>query len=101
MGDNLAWNEFAEIRHGLDGEKSQTYAVACAELLRRDPTFFLRKYLKKDTKALEPGKLAYRWSDPKGRILYDEVYARRLYIATDAKERKRIGVFIDYTTSKR
>jgi hypothetical protein len=75
-GEESAWTEFKRVGSNLDGEYSQTYSVACSELLRRDPTFFLRRYLAGDTEAIVQGRKGYGWSGDQGRSLMDDIYAR-------------------------
>jgi hypothetical protein len=99
-GDDVAWSEFKKAGKDVDGEHSQTYSVACSELLRRDPTFFLRKYLFGDDESIECGRLGYEWSGDQGRLLMDEIYARRLYIADSKVERDKIMRFIYQTAYK-
>ena len=98
-GDLSAWDKFAAEANGLDGEYSQTYSVACSELLRRDPTFLLRRYLAGDPRALSAARRGYGRSGPAGRSLLDEIYARRLYIASTDLERRKIADFIDQTAT--
>ena len=99
-GDKSAWTEFKNAGSGVDGERSQVFSVACSELLRRDPTFTLRRYLKGDDEAITYSRRGYMWSarHEKGRALMDEIYARRIYIATSEPERIRIKQFIMETT---
>ena len=97
MDDFNAWKAFASLGSGLDGEHSQTYSIACAELARRDPTFYLRRYLIGDHSAILCAKKAYSWSGTRGRSVLDAVYAERLYIATNPQENKAIKTFITET----
>ena len=98
-GDLSAWDTFAAKGEDLDGEYSQTYSVACSELLRRDPTFFLRRHLAGDPRAIAPATRGYGWSGHTGRGLLDEIYARRLYIASTDSERRLISDFIGQTAT--
>ena len=97
-GSGKAWENFIKYGEGLDGEHSQIYSVACSELMRRDPTVCLRKFLQGDSRALKVGKKGFGWSGSRGREILEEVYSRRLYICSDKKERNLVGRFIDETT---
>jgi len=100
-GDLSAWKTFASYSHRpnrLDGECAETYALACSELARRDPTFYLRRYLIGDTRAIALGRNAYNFSA--SRSLLDAVYADRLYIAANEEERRQIQTFIRETTKR-
>lgn len=96
-GDLSAWREFASYAGQLDAEKGETYDVACGELLRRDPTFYLRRFLAGDLSSIPCARKGYGASGYQGRSLLDAVYAQRLYIAS-ASERRQIQSFIDLTT---
>ena len=98
LGSGRAWEDFLKNGEDLDGEYSQTYSVACSELLRRDPTVCLRKFLQGDSRALVVGKKGFGWSGRKGRELLEELYTRRLYICSDDRERNLVVRFIDETT---
>jgi len=98
-GDLSAWDNFARLGEGLDGEYSQTYSVACSELLRRDPTFLLRRYIAGDERTIAVARRGYGWSGHTGRCLLDEIYARRLYIASTNSERRRISDYIEQTAT--
>jgi hypothetical protein len=100
-GDLAAWREFASYADKVDGESAETYAVACSELARRDPTFFLRRYLAGDAIALRGGREAFGWSGDRERRLLTAVYAERLYIASTRRERQKIRAFISATTEDR
>ena len=96
-GDQAAWREFAGFANQVDGESGQTYAVACAELLRRDPTFYLRRHLAGDPNAVLCGRRAYRWAGTRGRSLLDDIYAGRIYIETEESTRRKIEEFVSAT----
>lgn len=97
-GDLAAWREFARAGYKYDGEYLETYWVACAELARRDPTFFLRRDLDHDRWAVHWGRCAYQYSDHKSRRRLDAIYAERIYIADNPGERREIEAFIRATT---
>lgn len=80
-GDSDAWAEFKRQGKDLDGEYSQTFSVACAELVTRDPTFFLRRYLAGDSSVIPFAKRANGWVGQDGRDLLNAVYDRRGAIA--------------------
>ena len=99
-GDMTAWQEFAgyENSEGMDGERSLIYSVACAELLRRDPTFLLRRYLLGDAKTLACAHRGYGWSGIEGREILNKVYGQRLAIEESKAVRNQISEFINQTT---
>ena len=104
-GDRSAWREFLKYGRNpdgtpLDGEYSQTYSVALADLAARDPTFYLRRYLNGDRAAIQMGHTAYGWAGEGGRRVLDGAYSQRLRLAGNAKERSRIQTFI-LETSRR
>ena len=88
------WRSLALHASQVDGEYAETFAVACANLVRRDPTVFLRRHLAGDADALLCGWAAFGW-DPDYRPVLDAVYRFRLLEARSATERQRIQEFID------
>lgn len=101
-GNSDAWMRFKEELESpnLDGERSQTFSVACAEISRRDPTFFLRMYLLGDKVALKCAQRAYGYTDAEGRAIMDQILSRRLYIAEAESEKAAIKRFIRESTKK-
>jgi len=99
-GDPGAWKRFASYRTLVDGEYAETYAVACAELAARDPTFYLRRYLLGDLSAIRCAWEGYWWAGDRRRSLLDATYAERLYIAANSQERRKIETFIKRTTQR-
>lgn len=99
-GDRSAWERFVSYvnSEGLDGEYSETYSVACADLARRDPTIYLRHFMNGEERALVCGKRAYGSIGFRGRSLLDDVYASRLYLAKEPAERRKILAFTSTTT---
>ncbi len=97
LGDLEAWSDFKRHNVDLDGEFSQTYAVACSEILTRDPSFFLRRYLAGESDVVPYAKFGYRFVGTRGRQILDEIYERRLSIA-QAHEAELIQSFINETT---
>lgn len=87
------WRSFSSHAYRVDGEYAETFSVACAHLLRRDPTIFLRRYLAGDPDALFCGWAGYGWSGDYRTVL-DEMYRQRLVISRSASERRRIQEFI-------
>jgi hypothetical protein len=92
------WDRFADSSRWLDGENGETFAVACAYLIRRDPTIFLRRYLAGDERAIFCGREAYGWSAPAYRETLDSVYHYRLLEARACGEELKIKRFIAETT---
>jgi hypothetical protein len=45
------WREFRTGADTMGAHTSETFSVACAYLIRRDPTFFLRRHLSGDSYA--------------------------------------------------
>jgi hypothetical protein len=99
-GDLAAWESFKSSGVGLDGEYSQTYSIACAELVTRDPTFFLRLYLRDDASVIPYAYEAYAWSGDAGRTVLDQIYDRRLRIEGSSDRRVRIEKFVNLTTGR-
>ena len=97
-GDLTAWKQYKAIGIGLDGEHSQTYSVGCAEILARDPTFFLRRHLAGDENAAPMALRAYQWSRPESRRLVSRLYELRIGLETEPTTRKKIADFIEATT---
>jgi hypothetical protein len=94
-GDMEAWQQFAAYElAGLDGEHSETYSMACAELARRDPTIFLRRHLHGDRTAVAVGKRAYGWIGTGGRHTMNWLLKSRLALATTEAERESIERYI-------
>ena len=94
------WIAFSRLARHLDGEKGETFAVACAYLVRRDPTIFLRRHLAGDRYGILCGLRAYGWSGKEYQRVLDEVYRYRLLEAKSAVERQKIEQFIAETTKK-
>ena len=82
----------------MDGERSLIYTIACAELLRRDPTFLLRRYLLGDLSALACGRRGYDRSGVEGRAILNKVYGQRLAIEDSTAVHIQISEFINQTT---
>ena len=87
------WKDLASYAHKLDGEHAETFAVACADLLRRDPTIFLRRHLAGDPNARFCGWAAYGHVG-NYRSIVDAVYSRRLHEARSEAEYRSIKQFI-------
>ena len=95
------WSDFRTGADSLGAMYGETFAVSCAYLLRRDPTFFLRRYLSGDPYAIRCAFMAYGWSAPEYRRVLDLVYRFRLSDANSETERKNIEQFIELTTGKK
>jgi hypothetical protein len=95
-----AWREFRTGHDTLGAHRSETFSVACAYLIRRDPTFFLRRHLTGDRYAIPCGKRAYGWSGKEYRRVLDSVYRFRLLEARSPIERHKIEQFITQTTKE-
>jgi hypothetical protein len=95
-----AWPKFRIGVDTLSAHGGETFAVACAYLIRRDPTFFLRRHLSGDRYGILCGRRAYRWSGKDYRRVLDSVYRYRLLEAKSATERHKIEEFISETTKK-
>lgn len=94
-GDLDAWQQFAGyVQTGLDGERSETYSMACAELARRDPTLFLRHHLDGDAKAVAVGKRAFGGVGSQGRHVMNWLHESRLALAETKTERHKIESYI-------
>lgn len=87
------WRDLASHAHRLDGEYAETFAVACAHLLRRDPTVFLRRHLAGDSNAMFCGWAAYGRAGNYCSIV-DALYEQRLREARSEAERESIKQFI-------
>ncbi|WP_377165305.1 hypothetical protein [Prosthecobacter fluviatilis] len=87
------WKDLASHAYRLDGEHAETFAVACAYLLRRDPTIFLRRHLTGDPDALFCGWAAYGHAGHY-RSIVDAVYKQRLHEASSEAECESIRQFI-------
>lgn len=99
-GYGLAWNHFAgflDAKPGLDGEHAEIYGAACAEIFRRDPTFFLRRYLRGDERALICAGQGFGWSSPGSRKCLVELHRTRLKLEPDEKGpvQRRVSQFLD------
>lgn len=92
-GDRRAWNQFKSEGKDLDGEYSQTYSVACAEILTRDPTFFLRLYLTGDTTVIPYALRGYQWSGDQRRSLLNQIYENRIRIENAPQKKRLIADF--------
>jgi hypothetical protein len=88
------WREFRTGADTRGAHTSETFSVACAYLIRRDPTFFLRRYLSGDAYAIPCGKRAYGWSGKQYQRVLDSVYRFRLLEAKLPTERQKIEQFI-------
>jgi hypothetical protein len=95
-GDIKAWVVFAAFLDdpSIDGERSLTYSRACAELVRRDPTFLLRRHLLGDPAAVRVAKRAYGYIGMNGRHALNWIHASRLQLARTEQERQRIEEYI-------
>lgn len=103
-GDGAAWPRFAGFvragEPGLDGEHAETYGVACAEIFRRDPTFFLRRYLAHDEPeyALACARRGFAWLPSGFRKVLVKVHRSRLELAVEEgedEERQQIARFLN------
>lgn len=95
-----AWAEFRIGADTLSAHGGETFAAACAYLIRRDPTFFLRRHLNGDRYGILCGRRAYGWSGRDYQRVLDSVYRYRLLEAKSATERQKIEEFISETTKK-
>ncbi len=99
-GYGRAWNHFAgllDAKPGLDGEHAEIYGAACAEIFRRDPTFFLRRYLRGDERALTCAGQGFGWSSPGSRKCLVELHRARLKLerAEESPAQQSVGRFLD------
>jgi hypothetical protein len=95
--------EWPKFRIGADTRSAhggETFSVACAYLIRRDPTLFLRRHLTGDRYGILCGRRAYGWSSQDYRLVLDAVYRYRLVEAKTKTERQKIEEFIAETTKK-
>lgn len=93
--DERAWAAFAAIHETfLDGERAFMFSIACGELARRDPAFFLRKHLTGDPQAVPIGRVAYRWIVADGQRMLDLYHASRMRLSGSQDERAKIEAFV-------
>lgn len=92
------WSDFrigADTRGAHTGE---TFSAACAYLIRRDPTVFLRRHLAGDRYGILCGRRGYGWSGKSYQRVLDAVYRYRLLEAKSPAERQKIEQFVSETT---
>lgn len=94
--DPAAWHQFRIGNDTRGAHTSETFSAGCAYLVRRDPTFFLRRHMEGDRYALPCGRRAYQWSGDYRQVL-DSVYKFRLLEAKSPSEKERIEQFITET----
>ena len=90
------WHDLAGCAYHVDGEYGEVFSSACAYLLRRDPTLFLRRHLAGDPDAVFCAWAGYGWSGDYRPVL-DTVYHYRLLDARTSHERREIREFIART----
>ena len=96
-GDGGAWSSFVAAGRDTDGEYSQTFSVACSELLVRSPHFLLAKYVDGDKSVTFYSKTGYQWSDLKRRSILETVFDERKELENNEDVRDIIGQFIRLT----
>ncbi|WP_411825489.1 hypothetical protein [Luteolibacter sp. AS25] len=98
-GDLAAWNEYKISGEDTDGENAETFGVGCAEILIRDPTFYLRRHLAGDSQAIPLAIKGYRCCGSTGRDMIDQVYDRRIEIEANPNRRELISGFVSLSTT--